>query len=65
MLPGYLREKKINGKSYYYLRKRCGDKIEDKYIRKKEVNKVKKSINKRKFIEKNKKTSRAENIKLS
>jgi len=39
---GYLREKKINGKSYYYLRKRRGDKVDDKYIRKNEVEKVKK-----------------------
>src|SRR6056297_819752 len=52
---GYLREKKINGKSYYYLRKRRGDKVEDKNIRNNEVLEVKESIKKRKFIEKNKK----------
>jgi len=52
---GYLREKKINGKSYYYLRKRHGDKVNDKYIKKIEVPEVKESIKKRKFIEENKK----------
>lgn len=59
---GYLREKKINGKSYYYLRKRYGDKIKDKYIRKKEVSEVKKSIEKRRFIEKNKRSLEEQKI---
>ena len=48
---GYLREKMINGKSYYYLRKRYGDKIKDKYVKKEEVEEVKIGIKKRKFIE--------------
>ncbi|MFW5891285.1 MAG: hypothetical protein ACOCUI_03615 [bacterium] len=46
---GYLREKKINGKSYYYLRKRYGD----KYVKKEDVEEVKVGIKKRRFIEEN------------
>jgi hypothetical protein len=59
---GYLREKKINGKSYYYLRKRRGDKVEDKYIKKNEVQDVKESIKKRRFIEENKKSLEEQKI---
>lgn len=47
---GYLREKKINEKSYYYLRKRIGDKIQDKYVKKREVEETKALIKKRKYI---------------
>ena len=50
---GYLREKKINGKSYYYLRKRYGEKIKDKYVKKEDVEEVKIGVKKRRFIEEN------------
>ena len=48
---GYLSERNVNGRHYYYLKYREGKKVVSKYISKKDVDTVKQRLEKRKHIE--------------